>query len=268
MSVLGALGRSRTYSESASDDTKSLFRDALRKKLDEISRGYGSTVEEQEHLSMIDQLSDDLTVQFFPCLRDGRFRIGIAQKALNLYLKYLWCIDLIPIPPHCPFDSVIIGHLPSCRDLKWTSIDTIEDYQRLVEAARKKADGEPLPEWELKIWTDSTQSARDRANANYPIPSEQQGERSRPMNGWTKTASRFHDDLKQAMNTYQGKQLKTSDIGEIIKNIPNLAHYAQLIQPPDHCSNHKNNGACTCAFTDGAIFEQLRRGLYYVRDLA
>jgi hypothetical protein len=158
MSVLGALGRSRTYSESATEDAKALFRDGLRKELDEISRGYRSTVKEQEHLSKIEQLSDSLSGQFSDCLRGGRFRIGMAQKALNLYLKYLWCTDLIPIPPHCPFDSVIISHLPSCSDLNWTSIDAIEDYQRLVGAARNEADGKALAQWELEIWTDSTET--------------------------------------------------------------------------------------------------------------
>jgi hypothetical protein len=268
MSVLGALGRSKTYSEAASEDAKDLFRDTLRKKLDEISRCYESTVEEQEHLSNIKRLSDDLTAQFSHCLRAGRFRIGIAQKALNLYLKYLWCLDLIPLPPHCPFDAIIIGCLPNCRDLNWTSLDTIEDYQRLVKAAREKADGETLSEWELKIYTGSTQQAPDRANAIHPIPAERECERIGPIIGWTNTVSRFHDGLKCAMTPYQGKQLKTSEISEIIRNSPNLAHNAQFIQPPDHCSNHKNKGACTCARTEGAIFEQLRRGWYYVRDIA
>ena len=152
MSIFGALGRSKTFIEAASEDAKSPFRHALREKLKEISRGYGSTVEEQEHLSNIERLSGDLTAQFSNCLRAGRFRIGIAQKAMNLYLKYLWCVDLIPLPPHCPFDAIIIGRLPNCRDLKWTSIDTIEDYQRLVKAAREKADGETLSEWELKVF--------------------------------------------------------------------------------------------------------------------
>ena len=88
------------------------------------------------------------------------------------------------------------------------------------------------------------------------------------MSGWTKTASRFHDDLKHAMEPHQGTQLKTFEIGEIIKNIPNLADDVQYIQPPDHCINHTNGGACTCALKGEAIFEQLQRGLYYVRNVA
>ncbi len=88
------------------------------------------------------------------------------------------------------------------------------------------------------------------------------------MHGWTTTASRFHDALKEAMIPYQGKQLKTDEISKILKSIPGLAQNARFIQPPDHCRNHKNYGACTCAHTDKAIFEQLQRGLFYVRDVA
>jgi hypothetical protein len=268
MSVLGALGRSKTYSDAASEEDKARFRNALHENLDEISKAYTSQIEEEKHLSNIRNLSDTLTSGFQHCLRNGRFRIGIAQKALNLYLKYLWCLDLIVMPPHCPFDSIIISHLPHCKGLIWTSIDTIEDYQILVQAARKKADGEPLPEWELKMWTNSVQSARGRVNVSLQILSAQQGKRSGPMNGWTATATRLHDDLKNAMKPYQGRELTTAKIANIAKSNPSLAQDAQLIQPSDHCSNHTNNGACTCALTDRAIFDRLRRGLYYVRNAA
>lgn len=162
MSVLGALGRSRTYSENATEEAKDCFRNALREKLNEISRVYQPMVTEEEHLSNLKNLSDDLTSRFHHCLRNGRFRIGVAQKALNLYLKYLWCVNLIPSPPHCPFDSIVISYLRYCSDLNWTSIDTIEDYTRLVKAARRIPVDKPLTEWELEIWLDRVQSERER----------------------------------------------------------------------------------------------------------
>jgi len=82
------------------------------------------------------------------------------------------------------------------------------------------------------------------------------------------SGNKFHEELKQAMVPYQGKKLKTSEIVEIVRNNPSLARNAQLIQPPDHCSNNKNYGACKCARTGDAIFEQLGRGLYHVREQA
>lgn len=162
MSLNGALGRSGTYSESATEKDKNLFGIALREKLDEISSGYQSMVMEEEHLSNIKRLSNELSSRFHHCLKNGRFRIGIAQKALNLYLKYLWGANLIVSPPHCPFDSIVIKELPDCRDLKWTSIDDIEDYSRLVKAARREAKDKPLPQWELEVWLNRVQSERAR----------------------------------------------------------------------------------------------------------
>ncbi len=161
MSLLGALGRSKTYSQSVSDQDKSLFRIALREKLNEIGRSYISPITEEEHLGNINKLVDDLSSKFPHCLKNGRFRIGIAQKALNLYLKYLWCSGLIPSPPHCPFDSIVISYIPGCSDLNWTSLDTLGDYKRLVNAAREKADGKSIAEWELEIWLISVRSARE-----------------------------------------------------------------------------------------------------------
>jgi hypothetical protein len=88
------------------------------------------------------------------------------------------------------------------------------------------------------------------------------------MSGWTKTVSQYHHDLKLAMQSYRGKQLRTSEINEIIINTPNLAPNAQLIQPSDHCINHTNNGACLCALSGEAVFEQQQRGFFNVRNIA
>jgi hypothetical protein len=164
MSILGALGRSKTYNESASQEEKDCFRNAFRGKLDYISEMYKSEVAEETHLSNIINLSDDLSSQFSHCLKNDKFRIGISQKALNLYLKYLWCADLIAMPPHCPFDSIVITHLPECRDLKWTAIDSIDDYKRLILAAKKAAGSRSLADWECDVWLDGVQSERKENN--------------------------------------------------------------------------------------------------------
>ena len=63
---------------------------------------------------------------------------------------------MIPLPPHCPFDSIVIGHLPGCGDLNWTSINSKEDYLRLVRTAENVAQNSPLSEWELKVWGESS----------------------------------------------------------------------------------------------------------------
>lgn len=88
------------------------------------------------------------------------------------------------------------------------------------------------------------------------------------MNGWTKSVSKFHNDLELAMKPYQGMELETSKIAKIIIDTPNLAHDAKFIFPSDHCINHTNKGACVCALLGEGepIFEKIKRGLYLVRN--
>lgn len=84
------------------------------------------------------------------------------------------------------------------------------------------------------------------------------------MSSWRKFGSKFHDELMNAMRPYQNKTLETSRIRRIIESVPVFKGSEQWIQPSDHCINHTNKGACCCALTERAIFEQIRRGLYRV----
>jgi hypothetical protein len=145
-----ALERAETYLDSTPIETKVKLRDVLRKKLEKLGEGYSIPVPNETHLANIVDLSDELSAQFRGCLREGRFRIGIAQKALNLYLKYLWCLGQIPLPPHCPFDSRVISRLPACRGLNWIDIDDIKLYMQLVKVAKNTAGERSLAEWELE----------------------------------------------------------------------------------------------------------------------
>ena len=87
-----------------------------------------------------------------------KYRYGIAQKLLNLYLKYLWCIKLIHTPPHCPIDRIIINKLKlKCN---WTQINDEKYYRRIIEKIKKtiKLDevhspNESIAEWELKVYS-------------------------------------------------------------------------------------------------------------------
>ncbi len=71
------------------------------------------------------------------------------------------------MPLHCPFDSIIISHLPECKALNWTTIDSIDDYKKLVDAAVKKAQDKPIAEWELEIWSKSVKVGRERESVSF-----------------------------------------------------------------------------------------------------
>ncbi len=162
-SIYGAFQRAKLYADvkSYDDPNRKKLQAKLALQLRELKPQYqDSLVGDQQHLENIEKIADSLTQEFkrFGVLRENRFRIGIAQKALNLYLKYLWCLGEIKTPPHCPFDNRIIAKLPLSgrqkQELQWTKLDKIEDYQVLVDAARKIATTSQasLSDWELEEW--------------------------------------------------------------------------------------------------------------------
>ncbi len=152
MVLQATVQRAKIYEPGAPEESRERFRGGLWKALDLAAREYANVQSESAHLTAIVGLSRNLTEAHAGALRGGRFRIGPAQKALNLFLKYLWCSEQIPAPPHCPFDRVVIERLPAVMHVAWTDLDSIEVYQQLVAAARVKAGNVPLPDWELQLY--------------------------------------------------------------------------------------------------------------------
>jgi hypothetical protein len=64
------------------------------------------------------------------------------------------------MPPHCPFDAVIIGVLPYKERISWTKLDSLDGYRTLVKAARLVAGPVPLAEWELRTYQENSSAAQ------------------------------------------------------------------------------------------------------------
>ncbi len=127
----------------------------MDEEIRKISKYYKKKVTEDDHCHNIVKLANTLTKKFGECgvLNGNRFRIGIAQKVLNLYLKYLWCLGYIKIPPHCPLDRRIIDLLKiPCN---WTKLDDIKEYTELIECCQNLAKDQKtsIAEWELEKWS-------------------------------------------------------------------------------------------------------------------
>ena len=155
LTLLGALGRSALWSKDVheNDPVRKQFRDSLKSRLESLAAAYCSPVADADHLANIRALADELSGRYRERFRDGRFRIGLAQKAINLYLKYLWCAGFAERPPHCPVDAILLA-AAGIKDAKpWTKLDSIEEYARLIERLRLEAGGQPLAEWELDAWS-------------------------------------------------------------------------------------------------------------------
>lgn len=158
LSLFAAFGRAGIYLPTANKYEKDELKKFIREKLKVYSSEYKSgNVSEEKHVSNIKAFADEISAQHRDILSGGRLRIGIAQKLLNLYLKYLWVLGWMTKSPwHCPFDRIIISQFSGIepRCIKWTKCDHIDCYKSWVDAARKKA-GNLIAEWELKTWNES-----------------------------------------------------------------------------------------------------------------
>jgi len=152
LTLMGTVQRAKIYREGSSESDREKFRRTLRAELEILARKYRDGVSDEVHLANIQYLADTLTAQHHKAMNGARFRIGAAQKALNLYLKYLWCLGRIPTPPHCPIDSVILAQIPGCENRRWTRLDSIAEYAATIRQAKAVARSMSLAEWELRLW--------------------------------------------------------------------------------------------------------------------
>jgi hypothetical protein len=152
--VTAALRRAHIYGPAIAGGVtrkKELRRD-LRTYLNELSEQYHGRVNDDLHCDNIQLLSYYFSDCYGDVLGNDGFRIGVAQKALNLWLKFLWSLGHIPTPPQCPFDAIVIRQINLEWRCNWTEIRTIEEYIEVVDAAKQVAGRRSLSEWEMDIW--------------------------------------------------------------------------------------------------------------------
>ena len=152
MTLMATVQRAYIYRAGSREIERAAVRDSLHAELVRFADQYSNVVSEAKHAQNISSLSDRMSAAHHETLNGGRFRIGSAQKALNLYLKYAWCLGWISMPPHCPFDAVILAKLPKSRHIKWTKLDSLPQYEEIVANAKVAANGTPLAEWEPGLY--------------------------------------------------------------------------------------------------------------------
>lgn len=110
------------------------------------------------HYHRIEELANHLTVNFKPVLHNGRFRIGVSQKIINLFLKYMWAMGEIPEPCHCPIDGIIKDKIqlkmPAIGLVDWTKLDHIMEYRKyIIMISQAEVSGDlSIAQWELLNW--------------------------------------------------------------------------------------------------------------------
>lgn len=154
LTFIAGLGTRGTpvYAKSASDTDKDAFKLTFRQRVEQLAEeSYKpSRPNSEQHTRNIEELSDSLSKEYSSVLDNGRLRIGVTQKLLNLYLKYQWCLGAIQEPPHCPFDGIILSKLGVAESVSWTKLDNANEYRRLVDLAKATAGpDQSVARWEL-----------------------------------------------------------------------------------------------------------------------
>ena len=115
-------------------------------------------VSEEDHKRRLRLLATTLTRRYKHMLYEQRYRLGIAQLTVNMFLKLLWSAGFINAPHHCPFDNEVkrkIARLSGDGWFEcWNEFTTMRDYEKYVSAAKKAAFREKLSiaEWDIKYF--------------------------------------------------------------------------------------------------------------------
>lgn len=137
------------YANDAKLQQRNLAQIVFRNALAEIEKKYmAGDVSEIQHIKYIESLSARISAQIGDALHKSRFRVGVAQKLVNVHLKYLWAAGYIHEPPHCPIDGIIRDKAKI--DYDWIASDCIEEYTKAISDLKKVAGIKSLSLWELE----------------------------------------------------------------------------------------------------------------------
>jgi hypothetical protein len=125
------------YASHATSRDRQFFRESLYHQVVKLVERYDrDEVDEQLHISLIRNLSHDMSTFCAHILIDRRFSFGHAQKVLNLFLKYHWCVYGSFVPPHFPVDRLIQIELGIKSPFNWTSWVEPTEYLQVIDFAK------------------------------------------------------------------------------------------------------------------------------------
>jgi hypothetical protein len=113
---------------------------------------YKDGIKEEQHYERIDDLVSYANTAGEKVLGYLGYKYGVAQKLLNLVLKYHWCLGAIAEPPHCPVDRIVIDKT-RYRGKAWTKIVKRSEYQPIIEDIKRLMGAQSVAMWELSIFS-------------------------------------------------------------------------------------------------------------------
>ena len=156
--------RSNVYPKRFKESDKESFKSALHSIITNITKEYKKMeVSDEEHIKNIHSILPSIPKEY-----KTNLNFGIAQKLLNLHLKYQWCLgNLHSDPPHFPVDRIIQIELNKlAKELKiktieikpWTKFTNEKRYLKVVRLAEQVRDAsdeykdKSLAEMELDLF--------------------------------------------------------------------------------------------------------------------
>ncbi|MDR8402236.1 hypothetical protein NE850_38625 [Paraburkholderia sp. USG1] len=146
--------RANVYKKGQKPSDVQKFRRAVLDFVQALIPKYVDGCEEQAHSRNLQLLCQHATTKGAAILIDGTYRLGVAQKLLNLILKYLWCSGLIAEPPHCPVDRIVLDLGRVSREICWTRMESLDEYLLAIRSLSNCAIAEQssLAHWELTCY--------------------------------------------------------------------------------------------------------------------
>lgn len=123
---------------------KAEIKEYWQQLLQEKSEKYKNKVSEEDFLIDIKNIKQSFNVKY------TGFRISHAQKSFALFLKHLWLMGEIQMPPLPALDKNILNYVGD-KHTSWTKIDSIDEYTKVMNLIkdRAKKEGLHVTIWEL-----------------------------------------------------------------------------------------------------------------------
>jgi hypothetical protein len=160
---VGIYRKKKGMNKKAFDHEKEKMRKAFAKAI--IKAANKIKTAQGDRKNILDEAIESVTkkIKCYKIFKQGQPSFGVAQKAVNLFLKYLWCLDIFKQPPHCPIDSQIL------KEIKWNSPKkhgtakkwstfSKKDYEGAIsdiEKVRNESKKSSIATWELAEWKSS-----------------------------------------------------------------------------------------------------------------
>lgn len=161
-SVKAAVQHNALYTKNTSIQIRKEIRSFWFECLKEIGGKFQKDVQLNEYEVMIANLKEKMNKKFGEHFNSGsphrsEFRISHAQKSISIYVKYLWCMNLIEEPRICPVDRIILSKTDAylSKDVSWGFVNNLSVHKRKFKYILDSAAVANLTvaKWELLLFS-------------------------------------------------------------------------------------------------------------------